>query len=82
MQNVMKSTSPLTGIAAGLIGALLLLMVTSRPGAAERQDPDPDNCGQGRASMCRLVETCEPKGFEANGTCKWIYTAKKSYWRS
>jgi hypothetical protein len=82
MPRFIDHRSHLAGLATGLIGAVLLLAATSRPGVAERLVPDPDNCGQGRASMCRLVETCEPKGFEANGTCRWIYTASKYYWRA
>lgn len=71
-----------TGVVTGIVGAVALLTITARPGIAEKLGPDPDSCGQGRASLCRLVETCEPKGFEVNGTCRWIYTASRYYWRS
>lgn len=81
MQTILTRRSHLAAITTGLIGAVILLTMTSRTGMAEKAIPDPDKCGAGYASLCKLVETCTPKGFEANGTCKWIYTAAKSYWK-
>lgn len=77
MPHALSFRSHLAGVTLGLIGAIVLLALLPRPGMAEKE---PTFCGAGRASVCKLVETCEPKGFEANGTCKWIYTASRSYW--
>ncbi len=65
--------------ALGCVGALLLLTLVSRPGAAEKQHVD--DCLSANDSVCRMVETCVPHGFEANGTCKWNYTVSRSYWK-
>ncbi len=79
MPTVLRRNSQLLGTTLGIAGAIVLLALTSRAGMAEKQQAD--NCDNGYASLCRLVETCTPKGFEANGTCRWIYTASRYYWR-
>jgi hypothetical protein len=70
----------MAGVLMGLAGAFILLTLTSQAGAAEKAG-DQDNCDSGNASLCRTIETCTPKGFEDNGTCKWIYTKRSFYWR-
>ena len=65
---------------AGCAGALLLLTLVARRGVAEKQQAD--ECYNHNSSLCRLVETCTPKGFEDNGSCKWNYTASRYYWKN
>jgi hypothetical protein len=81
MRRILHQHAQFAGLTAGILGALVLLTLTSHPAAAKKADPDPDTCGQGLGSLCRNVETCTPKGFEDNGTCKWTYTSTKTYWR-
>lgn len=66
-------------LAIGCAGALLLLTLVSRSGSAEKQPAE--DCLNAKDSVCRMVESCTPKGFEANGTCAWTYTVSRSYWK-
>jgi hypothetical protein len=78
----MRTTLPWprhAALVAGTAGAILVLALTARPSVAEKAVAD--DCANHTSSVCRLVETCSPKGFEDNGTCKWIYTASRSYWK-
>jgi hypothetical protein len=68
-----------TALAVGCAGALLLLTLVSRSGAAEKQPAD--DCLNHKDAVCRMVESCTPKGFETNGTCAWTYTVSRSYWK-
>lgn len=71
----------LTALVAGCGAALVLLTVSAQRGAAEKA-PAEEDCLNRRDSVCRMVETCTPKGFEANGTCQWNYTVSRSYWKN
>ncbi len=66
------------GIALGAIATLTLLALFSRPARAAKLDPE---CLNQNASLCQQIEKCSG-GFEPNGTCKWIYTVTRYYWRN
>jgi hypothetical protein len=68
-----------TALLLGLATTLLLLLITARKGVAEKAKAD--DCLNQNSSVCRMVETCTPKGFEANGTCNWVYTVSRYYWK-
>lgn len=78
MRALTLSRPNLLALAIGSTGGFLLLALVARPGAAEKQQ---DDCRNHKDAVCRMVETCTPKGFENNGTCKWNYTASRSYWK-
>jgi hypothetical protein len=67
---------PTRVIALGVIGTLVLLGAVSRPGQAEKAV----DCLNQTSSLCQTVERCSG-GFEANGSCPWIYTISRYYWR-
>jgi hypothetical protein len=62
--------------AAGLLIALGLLALTSTPSQAAMEE----DCRNQTTSLCRTVERCSG-GFEQNGTCRWIYTVQRYYWK-
>jgi hypothetical protein len=67
---------PTRAIALGLLGTLVLLGAVSRPGRAQKAA----DCLNQTTSLCQTVERCSG-GFEANGSCNWIYTISRYYWR-
>lgn len=61
----------------GAVAALALLTLLTRPARAEKSR----DCLNQNTSVCQTVERCSG-GFEANGTCKWIYTVTRYYWKN
>lgn len=64
------------GAGIGLAITLGLLILVNRPVKAEKAP----QCMNQNTSVCETVERCSG-GFEANGTCKWIYTITRYYWK-
>jgi hypothetical protein len=62
--------------AAGFLAAIGLLALATEAGHAEKAK----ECTNHTTSLCEQVERCTPNGFEANGTCHWIYTIQRYYW--
>jgi hypothetical protein len=67
---------PARAVALGLVATLVLLAVGSRPARAAKST----DCLNVTSALCQTVERCSA-GFEANGSCKWIYTISRYYWR-
>lgn len=62
----------------GALATLGLLAIGTRPAKAAKLNPD---CYNTNPALCEQVEKCSG-GFEPNGTCKWIYTVTRYYWRN
>lgn len=60
------------------LATLLLLGTVQRTASAEKANPE--ECYNNTQALCQKIETCSG-GFEANGTCKWIYTVTRYYWK-
>jgi hypothetical protein len=56
--------------------SLLLLAAVSRPGRAQKST----DCKNQITAVCQTVERCSG-GFEANGSCRWMYSISYYYWR-
>lgn len=67
---------PARAVALGLVATLVLLALGSRPASAAKST----DCQNVTEALCQTVERCSG-GFEANGSCKWIYTISRYYWR-
>jgi hypothetical protein len=74
MRRIMPSPTRVFGL--GAAATLGLLGVLSRPARAEKVT----DCLNQSTSVCQMVETCSG-GFEPNGTCKYIYTVTRYYWK-
>jgi hypothetical protein len=70
----MQGTARAAG--AGLLSTLILLALVSKPAAAAKTT----DCMNQSTAVCQIVERCSG-GFETNGTCKWIYTVNRYYWK-
>ena len=67
---------PVRAIALGALATSILGAAVSRPARAEKSS----ECYNHTAVLCQTIERCSG-GFETNGTCKWIYTITRTYWR-
>jgi hypothetical protein len=72
------ATPRLGAVLAGFLAAAALLLLSTREGNAERAK----QCSNNTSSLCQQIERCEPVGFEANGSCRWIYSISRYYWRA
>lgn len=63
-------------LAMTVLATLALLGALSRPGRAEKSA----DCLNHTTSVCQTVERCSG-GFEANGSCQWLYTISYYYWK-
>jgi hypothetical protein len=71
--------TPRIGAALGaILAGSALLVLTARDGNAERAK----QCANNTSSLCQQIERCEPVGFDSNGTCRWIYSISRYYWRA
>lgn len=71
--------TPRIGLVLGaILATLALLLFTSREGHAERAT----QCTNNTSSLCQQIERCEPVGFESNGSCRWILSTTRYYWRA
>lgn len=68
--------TPARVLGLGALATLALLGALNRPAQAEKSQ----DCYNNTTSVCQTVETCSG-GFEPNGTCKWVYTIKRYYWK-
>ena len=67
---------PARMVAVTLLATPVLLGALARPGRAEKST----DCRNQTTSLCQTVERCSG-GFEANGSCQWIYTISYYYWK-
>ena len=67
---------PARTIAIGVLATSVLLTLVSRPARAAKLS----ECLNQTTSLCQTVERCSG-GFEANGSCRWIYTVSRYYWK-
>jgi hypothetical protein len=68
----------LATLAVGFLAVIGLLTLVPRPGHAEKAT----ECRSQNTSVCETVERCTPRGFEANGACRWNYSISRSYWHN
>ena len=68
---------PVRALGIGLVATLALLALVSRPAAAAKSS----DCLNQNTSACQTIERCSG-GFETNGTCRWIYTVTRYYWKN
>lgn len=64
----------------GLGTALTLLFLGLIPRPANAAKTVPEECYNNTTVLCQKIETCSG-GFEPNGTCNWIYTVTRYYWK-
>jgi hypothetical protein len=67
---------PSRGLIFGAAAALILLTAVNRPARAAKAT----ECLNQSSAVCQVVERCSG-GFEQNGSCKWIYTVNRYYWK-
>lgn len=67
---------PVRAIALGAAATSILVAAVSRPAGAEKAL----ECYNQSTAVCQTIERCSG-GFEWNGTCKWILTVTRSYWK-
>lgn len=68
---------PIPTAAVGFVATLALITVATRPAKAAKLE----DCMSQNPALCQVIERCSG-GFEANGTCKWIYTVSRKYWKN